>query len=63
MATADRDPIQRSECVPRLSLRNGHWISLYSWGNPRSFPRLPAPARRDFDVAPETRVVADEKYN
>lgn len=63
MATADRDPIQRSECVPRLSLRNGQRMTLSSWGNPRSFPRLPAPARRDFDVAPETRVVADESTN
>src|SRR3982750_1849055 len=21
--------------VPRPSLRNGHWMTLYSWGNPR----------------------------
>jgi predicted alpha/beta-fold hydrolase len=34
-------------------------MTLYSWGNPRDFPRLPAPTRRFFDVAPETRVVAD----
>jgi predicted alpha/beta-fold hydrolase len=44
---------------PRPSLQNGHWMTLYSWGNPRDFPRLPAPARRYFDVAPATRVVAD----
>jgi predicted alpha/beta-fold hydrolase len=44
---------------PRASLRNAHWMTLYSWGNPRHFPRLPAPARRYFDVAPATRVVAD----
>jgi len=44
---------------PRHSLRNGHWMTLYSWGNPRYFPRLPAPTIRYFDVAPATRVVAD----
>src|SRR6185295_18775807 len=44
---------------PRPSLRNGHWMTLYSWGNPRHFPRLPAPTRRYFDVAAATRVVAD----
>jgi predicted alpha/beta-fold hydrolase len=45
--------------VPRPSLRGGHRMTLYSWGNPRHFPRLPAPTRRYFDVAPGTRVVAD----
>jgi predicted alpha/beta-fold hydrolase len=45
--------------VPRGSLQNGHLMTLYSWGNPRYFPRLPAPMRRYFDVAPRTRVVAD----
>ena len=44
--------------VARRSLRNSHRMTLYSWGNPRYFPRLPAPARRYFDVAPGTRVVA-----
>ena len=44
---------------PRASLRNGHWMTLYSWGNPRYFPALPRPARRFFDVAPSARVVAD----
>src|SRR5436309_10238783 len=45
--------------VPRPSLASGHWMTLYSWGNPRYFPRLPRPSRRFFDVAPRTRVVAD----
>jgi predicted alpha/beta-fold hydrolase len=45
--------------VPRDFLRNGHRMTLYSWGNPRYFPGLPAPTRRYFDVAPATRVVAD----
>jgi uncharacterized protein len=44
---------------PRPSLRDGHRMTLYSWGNPRYFPRLPAPSRRYFDVAAHTRVVAD----
>jgi predicted alpha/beta-fold hydrolase len=34
-------------------------MTLYSWGNPRYFPRLPPPVRRYFDVARATRVVAD----
>ena len=34
-------------------------MTLYSWGNPRHFPRLPPPVRRYFDVARATRVVAD----
>lgn len=44
---------------PRASLRNGHRMTLYSWGNPRYFPRLPKPTKRYFDVAPRTRVAAD----
>ncbi|HEV3140474.1 MAG TPA: alpha/beta fold hydrolase, partial [Vicinamibacterales bacterium] len=44
---------------PRPSLRGGHKMTIYSWGNPRYFPRLPAPARRFFDVADRTRVAAD----
>ncbi len=45
--------------VPRSSLVGGHRMTLYSWGNPRYFPRLPPPTRRYFDVAARTRVVAD----
>ncbi len=45
--------------VPRASLTSGHAMTLYGWGNPRYFPRLPAPVRRFFDVAPNARVVAD----
>jgi len=44
---------------PRPSLRNGHWMTLYSWGNPRYFPSLPPPARRYFDVSLDARVAAD----
>ncbi len=34
-------------------------MTIYSWGNPRYFPRLPAPTRRYFDVDRESRVVAE----
>src|SRR5204863_2579038 len=44
---------------PRPSLRGGHAMTLYGWGNPRYFPRLPQPTRRYFDVADRTRVAAD----
>lgn len=33
-------------------------MTLFSWGNPRYFPRLPAPTTRYFDVDDDTRVVA-----
>ena len=45
--------------VPRPSLRNGHAMTIFSWGNPRYFPRLPKPTRRYFDVDDDARVVAD----
>src|SRR5580765_9107032 len=44
--------------VPRPSLRGGHRMTLYSWGNPRYFPRLPNPIDRYFDVAEDARVLA-----
>ena len=44
--------------VPRESLRGGHRMTLFGWGNPRHFPRLPQATVRYFDVAPRTRVVA-----
>jgi predicted alpha/beta-fold hydrolase len=44
--------------TPRASLRSGHAMTLFSWGNPRYFPRLPAPIVRYFDVAPDARVLA-----
>lgn len=33
-------------------------MTLYGWGNPRHFPRLPPPTVRYFDVAPDARVLA-----
>lgn len=44
--------------VPRRGLRNGHLMTLFAWGRPRSFPRLPAPTTRYFDTDTETRVLA-----
>jgi len=34
-------------------------MTIFSWGNPRYFPRLPAPVRRYFDVDGDARVIAD----
>jgi hypothetical protein len=45
-----------SEYRPLYS--NGHVQTIYAWGKPRTFPRLPAPESRFFDVAPDTRVLA-----
>jgi uncharacterized protein len=33
-------------------------MTLYGWGNPRYFPRLPVPVARYFDVAQDARVLA-----
>jgi predicted alpha/beta-fold hydrolase len=44
---------------PRAVLRRGHRMTLYGWGNPRYFPRLPAAVRRVFDVARDARVLAE----
>jgi len=34
-------------------------MTIYSWGNPRYFPRLPMPTRRYFDVDADSRIVAE----
>ncbi len=44
--------------VPARGLRNGHLMTIYSWGRPRRFPNLPEPSDRLFDVAENTRVLA-----
>jgi predicted alpha/beta-fold hydrolase len=44
--------------VSRPALRDGHRMTLFGWGNPRYFPRLPPPVLRYFDVAPDARVLA-----
>ncbi len=44
--------------VPLPRWAGGHRMTVYAWAKPRSFPRLPAPVPRWFDVAPEARVLA-----
>jgi uncharacterized protein len=44
--------------VPKRRLRNGHLMTLYAWGKPRYFPKLPPAEGRFFDVAPDARVLA-----
>jgi uncharacterized protein len=44
--------------VPKKGLRGGHLMTIYCWGRRRTFPRLPPPATRHFDVEPGTRVLA-----
>jgi predicted alpha/beta-fold hydrolase len=47
-----------STYIPKRGFGNGHVMTIYTWGKPRQFPRLPPPSERFFDVAPETRVLA-----
>ena len=55
----DRDSAPGSlDYVPKPRLRNGHAMTIYGWGRPRAFARLPPPAVRYFDVEPETKVLA-----
>ena len=47
-----------SDFVPRRGLRNGHLMTVYCWGKPRTFPSLPQPSERHFEIEPRTRVLA-----
>jgi predicted alpha/beta-fold hydrolase len=47
-----------SRYVPKRRLRNGHAMTVYCWARRRTFPSLPAPEPRHFDVEPGTRVLA-----
>jgi predicted alpha/beta-fold hydrolase len=47
-----------TDYVPKRGLGNGHVMTIYAWGKRRTFPHLPPPSERLFDVAPETRVMA-----
>jgi uncharacterized protein len=42
----------------RARFTGGHTQTIYAWARPRTFPRLPAPVSRVFDVAPDARVLA-----
>lgn len=46
------------EYEPRPGFANGHWMTIYCWGRPRRFPRLPVAEARLFDVTDDTRVLA-----
>src|SRR6185436_1553116 len=59
MSHSGESPDAAEMFLPRPSLAGGHRMTLYSWGNPRYFPRLPQPTRRYFDVDPDSRVAAD----
>ncbi|CAN5351417.1 alpha/beta fold hydrolase [soil metagenome] len=52
------NPTTVTSFVPWKGLRNGHLMTLFAWGRPRRFPRLPPPSVRHFDTAPGTRVLA-----
>jgi uncharacterized protein len=44
--------------LPHPRLLSGHAMTLWAWMRPRSFPRLPEPESRLFDVAQEALVLA-----
>jgi predicted alpha/beta-fold hydrolase len=50
--------VPKSAFVPRRWLSNGHAMTFYAWGRSRTFPELPAPAARLFQVTPDTQVLA-----
>src|SRR5215204_476540 len=47
-----------SDYTPRWIRGGGHWMTIFCWGRARSFPCLPDPEERLFDVAVDTRVLA-----
>ncbi len=47
-----------NDFLPKRGLRNGHAMTVYCWGKPRTFPALPAPSERYFDVERQARVLA-----
>lgn len=49
-------PFAPDTYVPRFT--GGHKQTLYAWARRRSFPLLPEPEPRYFDVAPDARVLA-----
>jgi predicted alpha/beta-fold hydrolase len=44
--------------VPARWLRNGHAMTVYAWARRRSFPALPPPEPRLFQVTPDSQVLA-----
>lgn len=50
--------VNQTEYTPHPRLKHGHWMTLFTWGRVRHFPRLPPPLPRYFDVASDARVLA-----
>ena len=53
---SSRVTFTQSKFTPRFT--GGHVQTLFAWARPRTFPRLPAPVARYFDVASDARVLA-----
>jgi hypothetical protein len=51
-------PLSPESFVPLPRWAGGHRMTLYCWARRRSFPRLPPPVPRWFDVAAQARVLA-----
>ena len=51
-------PAELPTYVPTGRLRNGHAMTVLTWARRRSFPSLPPPVARLFDVDPRARVLA-----
>lgn len=47
-----------NDFVPARRVAGGHRMTLFTWARTRTFPRLPPPVPRYFDVAPDARVLA-----
>jgi hypothetical protein len=47
-----------NDFVPHPGLKNGHLMTIFAWGRPRRFARLPPAEDRYFDTEPDTRVLA-----
>jgi len=47
---------------PRWGLGNGHVMTVFAWARARAYPGLPAPEERIFQTAPDTRVLADCRW-
>ena len=56
LATGGGVTFQVSEYNPRFT--GGHTQTLFAWARRRTFPRLPEPTARYFDVAADARVLA-----
>jgi uncharacterized protein len=57
--TMPPEPFAITPFATRGWLRNGHAMTVYAWARRRSFPRLPLPEVRLFQVSADTQVRAD----